>query len=75
MSTVVAGHGENPELLTFVRKARGTETHKGGALITPGDAQDTCITSWLAGSTNTMACATAIGFPMFPPLPTDASAE
>jgi hypothetical protein len=75
MSTVVAGHGENPELLTFVRKARGTETHKGGALITPGDAQDNCITSWLAGSTNTMACATAIGFPMFPALPTDASAE
>jgi hypothetical protein len=75
MSAVVAGHGEHPELLTFVRKARGTETQKGGALITPGDAQDNCITSWLAGATDTMACATAIGFPMFPALPTDASAE
>ena len=75
MSTVVAGGGLHPELLTFVLKARGTESHKGGALITPGDPQDVCITSWLAGSTNTMACATAIGFPMFPALPTAASAE
>jgi hypothetical protein len=72
MSTVVAGQGEDPELLTFVRKARGTETHKGGALITPGDVQDNCITSWLSGQTDTMACAAAISFPAFP---NDASAE
>jgi hypothetical protein len=45
MSAVVAGHGEHPELLTFVRKARGLEAHKGGVLITPGDEQDVCITS------------------------------
>jgi len=75
MSTVVASGGQNPELLTFVRKARGAEAHKGGALITPGDPQDVCITSWLTGKTDTMACASAIGFPMFPPLPTDASTE
>ena len=50
MSQVVDDHhGEHPELLTFVRKARGTEAHKGGTLITPGDDQDVCITSWLAG--------------------------
>jgi hypothetical protein len=72
MSAVVAGGGMHPELLTFVRKARGTESHKGGTLITPGDAQDTCVTSWLSGNTSTAACAAAIGFPMFP---TDASAE
>jgi hypothetical protein len=74
MSAVVEHQGQDPELLTFVRKARGTESHKGGALITPGDAQDKCITSWLAGNTNTTACATAIGFPMFPIL-NDASPE
>jgi hypothetical protein len=66
MSAVVEGHGEHPELLTFVRKARGLEAHKGGTLITPGDDQDVCITSWLAGNTSTDACNAAIGYPMFP---------
>ena len=56
MSAVIQGKGAHPELLTFVRKARGTEAHKGGTLITPGDSQDTCITSWLAGQTDTAAC-------------------
>jgi hypothetical protein len=56
MTAVVEGHGENPEQLTFVRKPRGTEAHKGGQLITPGDSQDVCITSWLAGTTDVAAC-------------------
>jgi hypothetical protein len=60
MTTVVQGKGKNPELLTLVRKARGQESHKGGTLITPGDDQDNCIASWLAGQTNTDACAAAI---------------
>ena len=63
MSAVVAGKGQAPELLTFVRKARGTESHKGGALITPGDSQDTCIVSWLGGATDTDACTQALGAP------------
>ncbi len=72
MSTVVAGHGAHPELLTFVRKARGLEAHKGGTLITPGDDQDICITSWLASNVNTMECQVAAGYPRFP---LDASIE
>ncbi len=72
MSVVVDGHGAHPELLTFVRKARGLEAHKGGTLITPGDDQDVCITSWLAGQTDLTACGLAIGYPMFPQ---DASSE
>ena len=64
MSAVVQGHGAHPELLTFVRKARGTESHKGGTLITPGDDQDVCITSWLAGATNVDACARALAAPV-----------
>jgi hypothetical protein len=72
MSQVVADHGLHPELLTFVRKARGLEAHKGGTLITPGDDQDVCITSWLAGKTDTTACGLALGYPMFPQ---DASLE
>jgi hypothetical protein len=66
MSEVVAGHGLHPELLTFVRKARGLDAHKGGTIITPGDDQDVCITSWLAGNTDMTACGLATGYPMFP---------
>jgi hypothetical protein len=66
MSEVVQGNGTQPELLTFVRKARGTETHKGGQLITPGDVQDTCIVSWLAGDTDVNACIRALAYPLFP---------
>jgi hypothetical protein len=60
MSSVVSGHGLHPELLTFVRKARGDESHKGGILIAPGDVQDTCVTSWLQGKTDNNACANAL---------------
>jgi hypothetical protein len=70
MSEVVANHGRDPELLTFIRKARGTEAHKGGQLFTPGDDQDTCVTSWLAGRTDLTACGNALGLPSFPDLPT-----
>lgn len=63
MSVVVSGGGQHPELLTLIRKARGDESHKGGALIVPGDVQDTCITSWLAGSTNQDACTQAAATP------------
>jgi hypothetical protein len=73
MTEVVQDHGQDPELLTFVRKAIGTEPHAGGQLITPGDAQDVCITSWLAGDTNTTACIAAVSNPAFP-MP-DASTE
>jgi hypothetical protein len=76
MSSVVGDHGQDPELLTFVRKSRGEESHKGGTLINPGDPQDVCITSWLQGNTDTTTCqsdVSATGFPAFPVL--DASAE
>jgi hypothetical protein len=56
MSRVVAGHGADPALLTLVRKARGTESHKGGTLMSVGDDLDVCITSWLTGQTATAAC-------------------
>ena len=69
MSAVVLDHGMDPELLTFVRKARGQEAHKGGKLITQGDDQDKCITSWLAGMTDTTACGNASINPNFPAVP------
>ncbi len=64
MTSVVQGKGQNPELLTFVRKARGTESHKGGTLVTPGDDQDICMTSWLAGAVDKNACARALAAPV-----------
>jgi hypothetical protein len=60
MTAVVNGGGAHPELLTFIRKARGWDAHKGGALVTPGDAQDVCMTSWLAGSADSTSCQAAI---------------
>ena len=69
MTEVVGNHGQDPELLTFIRKARGTESHKGGTLFTAGDVQDVCVTSWLSGQTNITACNKAFAFPAFPPLP------
>jgi hypothetical protein len=63
MTAVVSGKGLHPELLTFVRKARGDESHKGGQLWTPGDPQDTCVATWLAGSTDLNACSTGLTDP------------
>ena len=60
MSAVVNNGGQHPELLTFIRKARGWDAHKGGALVTPGDDQDRCMTSWLAGNADSTACSNAI---------------
>ena len=62
ISFVVQNHGSDPELLTFIRKARNEETHKGNQLVVPGDEQDDCMTSWLTGTTNLDACKAAITF-------------
>jgi hypothetical protein len=60
MSRVVADPTNNPpNTLTLVRKMRMEERHKGGQLVVPGDDGDTCVTSWLAGTTNYQACGTA----------------
>jgi hypothetical protein len=44
----------------MVRKARGTEDHKGGTLWSKGDPSDTCLTSWLTGQPSGGACANAL---------------
>ena len=63
LAAVVEQGGAQPERLTLVRKARGSEHHKGGALIMVGDAQDRCLTSWLAGAVDDTACADALTTP------------
>lgn len=60
MTSVVQEGGAHPERLTFIRKARGTEDHKGLQLWSEGDAADICATSWLAGKTDTASCTTAL---------------
>ena len=64
MTSVVSEGGADPERLTFIRKARGTEAHKGGTLWDAGSPQDECVTSWLAGHTDVAGCeaATAASF-------------
>jgi hypothetical protein len=63
MAAVVADGGARPERLTLVRKGRGTEHHKGGALIKAGDAQDRCLLSWLANAVDPIACTDALKAP------------
>jgi hypothetical protein len=60
MTAVVASSGARPERLTFMRKARGTEHHKGGTLMKAGDDIDDCLTSWLASQVDEVACARAL---------------
>jgi hypothetical protein len=64
MSAVVASGGADPERLTLVRKARGTEAHKGGApFLSPDDKEgvrDECLTSWLSGKTDPSPCTRAL---------------
>lgn len=63
MSQVVASGGADPERLTLYRKARGLESHKGGAVIAQGDPRDVCITTWLQGRADASACTAALALP------------
>jgi hypothetical protein len=56
MRDVVQASGAQPERLTLVRKARGSEAHKGGSRITVGDNADKCLLTWLAGAVDLPAC-------------------
>lgn len=56
MSQVVEDGGRDPQRLTMIRKARGTESHKGHKVMSVGDPLDVCITSWLAGNVNVADC-------------------
>lgn len=60
---VVAAKGAGSNRLTFVRKGRGDEAHKGIQRYCPGDSADVCIQSWLAGAVDANACerAKAVG--------------
>lgn len=48
--------GARAERLTLVRKARGTEAHKGKTVFAIGSAGDLCLLSWLSGVVDEPAC-------------------
>jgi hypothetical protein len=66
MSAVVAERGSGPERLTLVRKARGLEDHKGGAVLKAGEPADRCVLSWLASATDETSCVS--GAELGPPI-------
>ncbi len=57
MRDVVQSGGAGAERLTFLRKGRGTEDHKGNKRFTA--EADLCVTSWLANHVDQAACETA----------------
>lgn len=63
MRDVVADKGAAPERLTLVRKARGTEEHKGKGVIAVGDDADRCLISWLGSATDVDACTRTLDQP------------
>jgi hypothetical protein len=60
ISVVVQEHGDRPERLTLVRKARNAEKHTGLQIFKPGEDDDRCLTTWLAGAVDGPACTAAI---------------
>ena len=53
---VFSARGEHPERLTLVRKARGTESHKGGKVFPEGSFGDQCLVSWMQGKVDEASC-------------------
>lgn len=52
----VLTQGAGPDQLSMVRKARGSEKHKGGQLARAGDALDRCLVLWLTGRADPSPC-------------------
>jgi hypothetical protein len=62
--TRAIANGEEPtESSTLLRKAHGTEAHKGGVRLVPGSSADLCVVNWLRRSPDERACAAALPAP------------
>ncbi len=67
MTQVAEQHGAEPERLMLIRKPLGTERHKGGQIFSDqSDPGYLCLTSWLRGSVDKDACASASISPLGP---------
>jgi hypothetical protein len=60
LQQVIREGGAQPDRLTFMRKARNHEDHKGGKPIVEGDAADICIQSWLQSHVDADHCRQAV---------------
>jgi hypothetical protein len=60
LDLVVRAGGAGADRLSIVRKGRGTERHKGGAVSREGDAFDRCLLGWLAGKPVQELCHQAV---------------
>jgi hypothetical protein len=56
VANLVESNGAHPERLTLVRKARGTESHRGGPVFPEGSFGDLCLVSWLQGKVDEPSC-------------------
>jgi hypothetical protein len=63
LDAVIWSGGMDPERLSLIRKARGTERHRGGVQMLPGDPLDRCLTSWLSSLLSAAACARVASTP------------
>lgn len=63
MRAVALAKGAGSDRLTFIRKGRGEESHKGGNPITAGDDADVCIQSWFRGVVDADACQRVVDAP------------
>jgi len=62
MAAVVDG-GEEPGVLTLVRKPRLVEAHKGGLVFAEDSQGDKCLVSWIQGSVDALACSAELKRP------------
>jgi hypothetical protein len=62
MAAVGAGDLDATEL-TVLRKATGTEHHKGGVVFHEADGGERCLRSWIEGGVDTSACTSALDPP------------
>lgn len=56
LDVVLRREGLDAEQLTLVRKARGSERHRGGVQMLPGDPLDRCLLTWLQGQIQRASC-------------------
>lgn len=56
ISDVVRERGADRRRLTLIRKADGSEKHKGGRLMSPKDPLDRCLSLWLQGKLDDEPC-------------------
>jgi hypothetical protein len=62
MTQVVDGTAD-PDVLSFIRKPRLREKHKGGLIWYKGDTGDQCMTNWLQGGKDVSKCQQELSHP------------